>query len=63
MPDHLTSQLLSASNFPEFELGKDIEYILKVTVYSSNATPASKEFRLTWDGSVKGFKPEIIQEY
>ncbi|MFC2066959.1 hypothetical protein ACFLUO_07960 [Chloroflexota bacterium] len=61
IPPDLRSQLTSASvEAIALTFTQDVEYTLKVSVYSHNANPASKSFRIKWDGTVVGFNSQIV---
>jgi len=60
----LKSELTSAS-VPTVALlfQPDTEYYLKVTVYSKNAVPVYKSFKIKWDGTVDGFNSDTVIKY
>ncbi len=59
-PD-LPSELTSASvDAIALIFQKDVEYSIKVSVFSYNAKPVSKSFRIKWNGTVDGFNSDIV---
>ena len=51
--------LQTVSNYP-FNLKPKTKYRLKVTIFSKNAKPVSKNFELYWDGTWDGFTTDSI---
>jgi hypothetical protein len=51
---HLSPYIESAS-LRQLQLGPNITFLAKVTVYSSNTMPKSFKFNVNWDGTLEGF--------
>ena len=54
---------LTSASIPTIALvlQPNVLYNLTVTVFSSNAAPASKDFKVKWDGTKAGFAPRVVQ--
>ncbi|MBI4303948.1 MAG: hypothetical protein HY665_06380 [Chloroflexi bacterium] len=63
VPSNTKPEFVGSASIPAIalRLQSDTAYGFRVTVFSSNATPVSRDFQVKWDGSIDGFNAEMVR--